>query len=112
MATIEQRKNSNGSISYRANVRMRGFSPEYASFKRKKDALRWVTQTEAAMLEGRYYKSAERRTVSEAIDDVGYLIHYGVCISDGICATIKNQIGWCIDLCARCDCKGFGYGYL
>lgn len=70
MAAIEVRKSKDGKTSYRVKIRLKGYRPEEATFDRKKEAQRWITQTEAAMMEGRFYKSAERRklTVVDVID--------------------------------------------
>ncbi len=70
MALIEERKNAKGDITYRVRVRLRGHPPETATFKRKTDAKEWITITEAAIKEGRYFKTQEskRRTVGELID--------------------------------------------
>ena len=70
MATIEERRTSKGELRYRALIRLRGFPAESATFLRKMDAKRWVQQTEAAMREGRYFKSSEARkhTVADLVD--------------------------------------------
>ncbi len=62
MATIEKRVSKvDGSAQYRVRVRLRGFPPQTASFKRLTDAKKWVQQTEAAIREGRHFKSVESR---------------------------------------------------
>ncbi len=70
MATIEQRRAGDGSISYRAKVRLNGHPPEYATFKRKTDATKWAHSVEVAMREGRYFKTAEakKHTFAELVD--------------------------------------------
>jgi integrase len=70
MATIEQRRASDGSISYRAKVRLNGHPPEYATFKRKTDATKWAHSVEVAMREGRHFKTAEakKHTFAELVD--------------------------------------------
>ena len=67
---IEVRRNADGSIVYRAKVRMRGHPPQTATFPRLTDAKRWRVQTEAAIREGRHFKTAEakRHTLAELID--------------------------------------------
>lgn len=70
MATIEKRVGVDGSINYRVRVRLRGFRPQTASFKRLTDAKKWVQQTESAIREGRHFKTVESRkhTLKEAIE--------------------------------------------
>jgi len=55
---------------YRVQVRLRGAAPQSATFERKTDARRWGQQIEAAIREGRYFKSvhSRRRTVAELVD--------------------------------------------
>ncbi len=69
MATIEKRELSGGATSYRARVRIKGHPQEIATFERLTDARRWVQQTEAAIREGRYFKTSQARkfTLSDAI---------------------------------------------
>jgi integrase len=70
MATIIRRLGQNGQITYRAQVRRKGAPPLSATFPRLSDAKKWVQTTEAAILEGRHFKSAaaKRRTLAELID--------------------------------------------
>lgn len=70
MATIQQRRADDGTTSYRVRVRLRGHPLQTATFARKTDAKRWAQQIEAAMREGRHFKSTEskKHTVADAID--------------------------------------------
>lgn len=70
MAYIQERKNSNGEVTYRVQVRLKGAPTQSATFTRKTDAKRWVQQMESAIREGRYFKSSEakRHTVTEMIE--------------------------------------------
>ena len=70
VATIQKRVSGDGSTSYRAMVRLKGYPAQYATFKRKTDANRWAQETETAIRKGRYFKAheAKRRTVAELID--------------------------------------------
>ena len=70
MATIETRRNADGTIGYRAKVRLRGFPSESATFERKTDAKEWAKQTETSMRQGRHFKTVEakKHTVSDFID--------------------------------------------
>jgi len=70
MANIRKRTNKDGSISYRVDVRLKGYPPQRATFRRLTDAKKWEQHTEAAIREGRYFKTTEARkhTLAEAID--------------------------------------------
>jgi len=70
MASIQERTDATGKIHFRVQIRLRGFPPEQATFERKTDARKWAAQTEAAIREGRHFKSSEgkRHTVADAID--------------------------------------------
>lgn len=67
MAAIETRHNADGTIGYRAKVRLKGFPSQSATFERKTDAKEWAKQTEASMRQGRHFKTAEakKHTVGE-----------------------------------------------
>ena len=70
MATIETRKGIDGSVSYRAKVRLKGHPAESATFERLTDAKRWIQNTESAIREGRHFKTSQARkhTLSSLID--------------------------------------------
>ncbi|MFK7893813.1 MAG: tyrosine-type recombinase/integrase [Granulosicoccus sp.] len=70
MASIRARQNASGVVSYTAEIRLRGFPPQSATFKRKTDAKQWVAATESAIRENRYFKTAEakKHTLAEMID--------------------------------------------
>lgn len=70
MASIEKRTNNDEGITYRVKVRLKGFPTQSATFERLTDAKRWVQQTEAAIREGRHFKTTEakKRTLAHAID--------------------------------------------
>ena len=70
MANIEKRTTNDGKISYRVKVRLKGFPTQQATFERLTDARKWAQQTEAAIREGRHFKTTEakRRTLGEMID--------------------------------------------
>jgi integrase len=67
MATIETRKNDDGSTAFRVKVRLKGHPPEYATFARKTDAQRWAQSMESAIREGRHFRTTEakRHTFAE-----------------------------------------------
>lgn len=70
MATIRERKTNKGHVRYQAQVRLKGFPAQSATFDRKTDAKRWIQQTEAAIREGRHFKTAisKRKTLSDLIN--------------------------------------------
>lgn len=66
---IQERVNADGSITYRAQIRLRGFEPKQKSFRRKTDAKAWLREEEAAMRAGTALSSAaERTTLKEALE--------------------------------------------
>ena len=69
MATIEKRIAKDGTASYRARIRLHGHPQQIATFQRITDAKLWVQQTEAAIREGRHFKTSQSRkyTLSDAI---------------------------------------------
>ena len=70
MANFEERKLRDGKTVYRVRVRLKGHPVETASFERKTDAKKWAASTEAAIREGRHFKTSEskRHTLGELID--------------------------------------------
>jgi len=70
MAAIEARRQDDGSQSYRVKVRLKGHPAATGTFQRLTDAKRWAQSTEAAIREGRYFKSAEakRHTLGDLVD--------------------------------------------
>lgn len=70
MATIRERKNSEGGTRYQVIVRLKGQKPQTATFTRKTDAAKWAKTTEAAILEGRHFKTTEskKHTLADLID--------------------------------------------
>jgi integrase len=70
MATIEKRTDATGDIAYRVKVRLKGYPTQTATFTKLTDARKWGTQTEAAIREGRHFKTAEakKHTLADLID--------------------------------------------
>lgn len=70
MASITPRRRRNGQLHYRAEIRLRGYPPQCATFELKTDAKRWATQTEAAIRDGRYFRTLEasKHTLAELIE--------------------------------------------
>ncbi|MCG9065045.1 site-specific integrase [Laribacter hongkongensis] len=69
MASIEKRRASDGVISYRVKVRMKGHPPETATFTRLTDAKAWAAKIESSIREGRHFQlsAAKRHTLSQLI---------------------------------------------
>lgn len=70
MASIQKRTLQNGEISYRVQVRLKGYEVQQATFSRLTDAKIWAQSTEAALRERRHFKTSEakKHTVSDMID--------------------------------------------
>lgn len=68
MASIEKRKNDDGTTSYRVKIRLKGHAPESATFARLTDAKEWVQKTEADIKAGRHFGVSKRHTLNELID--------------------------------------------
>ena len=73
MATIEKRTTGDGKTTYRVKVRIKGFTPETASFERLTDAKQWAAKTEADIRAGRYFGQSKRHTFNDLADE--YLPH-------------------------------------
>ncbi len=75
MSSIIKRVSPNGTISYQAKVRVKGYPPATATFSRKTDAERWAQRTESDIREDKYFPNnkAKKHTVSDLID--AYLKH-------------------------------------
>jgi len=70
VATTEKRTNAEGKTSYRAKVRLKGYPTQSATFERLTDAKKWIQSTEAAIREGRHFKTSEskKRNFKELIN--------------------------------------------
>ena len=70
MASIQERKAEDGTISYRVQIRIKGQPSVSETFKRKSDAKRWAAKTEAEIRERKYFRSADaqRKTLKDAIE--------------------------------------------
>lgn len=69
MATIQKREGRNNKPSYRAQVRIKGFAPETASFERLTDARAWASKTENDMKAGRHFGQSKRHTFNDLTDE-------------------------------------------
>jgi integrase len=61
MATIVKRTDNEGAATYQAKVRLKGHPAQTATFPRLTDAKRWAQATEAAIREGRHFKTTEAK---------------------------------------------------
>jgi hypothetical protein len=70
MPSIEPRKIKDGRTVYRVKVRRKGLPEQTATFHRLTDARNWAQITEAAILEGRYFKTSasKRHTLADMVD--------------------------------------------
>ena len=70
MATIRNRKTSDGKSSYHVQIRLKGHPNVTASFDRLTDAKKWVQDTESSIRDGRYFPTVEakRHTLKDAIE--------------------------------------------
>lgn len=69
MAYIQERRDLQGKLSYRVQIRLKGHPTQSATFERKTDAKKWASATESAIREGRHFKTTEakRHTLAELI---------------------------------------------
>jgi integrase len=66
---IQKRVNGDGSITYRAQIRVRGFPPLSKSFHRRTDAKQWIEETKTAIRGGSAVSNeAQRTTLRDALD--------------------------------------------
>jgi integrase len=70
MATINKRVDQDGRMRFQVIVRLKGHPTQTATFSRITDAKKWAQQTEAAIREGRYFKTAEakKHSLADMID--------------------------------------------
>ena len=70
MARIKTRTAKDGTPRYTAEIRLKGYPVQTATFKRKTDANKWVQDTESAIREGRHFKTTEakKHTLADLVD--------------------------------------------
>lgn len=70
MASIQRIVTERGEVTYRAQIRRKGFPARSATFRELRLARDWAKKIEAQMIEGRHGLTAigRRKTVSDAID--------------------------------------------
>ncbi|MES9868547.1 MAG: hypothetical protein ABW149_02435, partial [Sedimenticola sp.] len=94
MATIRKRKTASGSYHYHVQVRKKGYPAQTASFKRLTDAKNWAKQTEAAIMEGRHFKTAEAKKHSFSDLVERYIRDELPKKSASLAKTQKSQLEW------------------
>ena len=70
MASIREKRRTDGSSTFHVQVRVKGTPPVTQTFQRKSDAKRWAAETEAAIRQRRYFSvfEAQRHTAAQMID--------------------------------------------
>ncbi len=70
MAVIEKRETADGKTHFRVKIRLKGHPAQTSTHQTRRDAKRWAQQTEAAIREGRHFKTTEakKHTAGEMLD--------------------------------------------
>jgi integrase len=70
MGAIRECKRKDGTSSYHAEVRLKGYPKQRASFRTKTLAKKWVQDTESSIRDGRHFRTAEakKHTVKDLIE--------------------------------------------
>lgn len=70
MGSIREIPKADGSTSFHAEVRLRGYPIQRETFRTRSLAKKWIQDTESAIRDGRHFKTVEakRHTVGELID--------------------------------------------
>lgn len=70
MANIKKRKVKDGTDRFTCDIRLKGYPPQRATFKRLTDAKKWIQDTESAIREGRHFKTieAKKHTFADMIE--------------------------------------------
>lgn len=70
MANIEKTISQNGTLRFRARVRIKGFPPKSATFSKKSDAHKWALATENELRERKHFRyiGEDKFTVAQIID--------------------------------------------
>ncbi len=70
MGSIRELKKSDGTSTFHAEIRLKGHESQRASFRTRSLAKRWIQDTESAIRDGRYFRTAEskKRTVKDLIE--------------------------------------------
>jgi integrase len=70
MGTIREYAKDDGSSTYHAEVRLKGYPPQRACFRTKTLAKKWIQDTESSIRDGRHFRTSEakKHTVADLID--------------------------------------------
>lgn len=70
MARIKERLAKDGTKRFTAEIRLKGYPVQSATFKRVTDAKKYIQDTESAIREGRHFKTVEakKHTLADLID--------------------------------------------
>lgn len=70
MGAIRESKKKDGSVTYHAEVRLKGYPPQRESFRTRTLAKKWIQDTESSIRDGRHFRIAEakKHTVRDLID--------------------------------------------
>ena len=70
MATIDERKDKEGKITYRLQVCIKSAPTQRATFTRKTDAKLWAQQIESSIRQGKHFKTTEakKHTLGDLIE--------------------------------------------
>lgn len=90
MATVQKRKNDDGTTSYRVMVRLKGHPTATATFGRLTDAREWAKTTEADMKAGRYFSASKLKTLGELFDKYAVAAEHRLKSWDGV----KSRLDW------------------
>ncbi len=70
MGAIREYKRDDGSVTYHAEIRLKGYEPQRASFRTRTLAKKWIQDTESSIRDGRHFRTAEakKHTVKDLIE--------------------------------------------
>jgi integrase len=70
MGAIREYRKDDGSVTYHAEVRLKGYPSQRASFRTRTLAKKWVQDTESSIRDGRHFRTAEskKHTVDDLIE--------------------------------------------
>lgn len=94
MANIKERLAKDGTKRFTCDIRLKGYPPQRATFKRLTDAKKWIQDTESAIREGRHFKTTEakKHTLADLIDR--YIKDVIPTKAPKLSGTQKQQLTW------------------